>query len=324
MTEAAAPKKPRRLRPTTVAAQLCAVGFPSAIAGLLPSRHWLVDLPASFVVHGGATLLVGALVMLLARRWWLAGLFGTGIAAAATVVLPGQFFAGGGPSAPPNATAIEVLTMNLARGGEHNADRAIRQIERTAADIVFLSELTPAWLRRLDRHLDRYPFREVHADRGYFGVGLFSRLPIAAERIPLGFDFAPAIRARVHTPAGDIGLLGIHPPRPGRGKRCAQRDRALAAIPGAITDLPSRRIVFGDFNATPWNRAFRALLAETGLRHANGLGFAPTWPMSLPWPFRVPIDHVLVGGRIRVRETAVERSFGSDHAPLRARLALPD
>ncbi|MCA8954301.1 MAG: endonuclease/exonuclease/phosphatase family protein, partial [Planctomycetes bacterium] len=148
-----------------------------------------------------------------------------------------------------------------------------------------------------------------------------SRLPLAAAPIALGYAWAPALRGVVETAAGPVGVLGVHPPRPGTGARCHERDTALAAIPAVVADMPERRIVLGDFNATPWNAAFRALLANTGLRHANGTGFHPTWHTKLPWPLRIPIDHVMVDG-LGVVATEVGASFGSDHAPLLARLSF--
>ena len=43
----------------------------------------------------------------------------------------------------------------------------------------------------------------------------------------------------------------------------------------------------------------------------------------LPWPLRVPIDHVLVSSELGVASYAVGRDFGSDHLPLFATLRLP-
>ena len=190
--------------------------------------------------------------------------------------------------------------------------------------MLFCSELTPGWLEALTPALSVYDARCVHADPGYYGTGLFSRLPLRdAANEPLGVDWAPAVRAVVATPAGELGLLCVHTPRPGNRERGALRDRALAAIPAALAGLPPARVVFGDFNATPWNPAFGAMLAAAGLDRGSARTFRPTWPANLPWPLRIPIDHVLVGGGAALERCAAGAPFGSDHVPLSATVRVP-
>ncbi|MCA8967014.1 MAG: endonuclease/exonuclease/phosphatase family protein, partial [Planctomycetes bacterium] len=162
-----------------------------------------------------------------------------------------------------------------------------------------------------------YPFRCVRTAEGPFGVALLSRLPLTdATVVPLGFAWSPAVRATLTTAAGPIGVLGVHPPRPGGRSRNAERDRGLAALPGLLTGLPSRHLVIGDCNATPFNPSFRAMLAEAGLQNAARARWLPSWPQQLPWPLRVPIDHVLVSTTVQVAEIDTGPTFGSDHAPI--------
>lgn len=327
MTDEDDPPKPRRhIRASNIVAKLTSVGFPFAIAGLLPARHWIVDLPACFPVQGGALLLVGAIGLAIARRWWLGAIWGLGAVAALVVIAPGQIRCAAerlsADEGAPSAGRLTAMALNLQRGAHRHADRAVRLLETDTPDLLFVSELTPGWHRGMATVLGRYPHRHEQVDPGYYGLALYSRYPITATTVPLGVDWAPAMRATVRTPWGEVGLLGIHPPRPGRRHRNGNRDAALAAIPDRLEGLPARRLVLGDFNATPWNGAFSDLLGATELRHGNGLGFAPSWPTSLPWPFRVPIDHVLVGGPLVVEEVAIGDSFGSDHAPLFVRVRL--
>ncbi|MCA8975590.1 MAG: endonuclease/exonuclease/phosphatase family protein [Planctomycetes bacterium] len=317
----AEPDRPARpLRLSNLVALATAPAFAAAIAPHLPALHWILDLPASFAVQAGAVLLLGMLALLLARRWRLAALWSLGLCSALIAVVPGWLQTprlGDGGDRP-----VTLMTMNLARDNEGNADRASAEIRRVDPDLLFLSELTPAWLAALEPSLTAYPHRTVLADPGWFGLGLFSRLPLAqAEVIPLSVDWAPAIRATITTAAGALGVLGIHTPRPGGGRRCAERDAALAAVAAAIAPLPERRLVCGDFNSTPWNRAFPAMLAATGLLHASH-GHHPTWPQQWPWPLRVPIDHLLVSRGVGVERVEVGADFGSDHAPLIAELRL--
>ncbi|HEB52891.1 MAG TPA: endonuclease/exonuclease/phosphatase family protein [bacterium] len=97
-----------------------------------------------------------------------------------------------------------------------------------------------------------------------------------------------------------------------------ERDDALAAIPRLLENLPADRIVLGDFNATPWNAPFRRLLRTTGLAEGSTAWWLPSWPDPLPAPLRIPIDHVLTAGELRVVDAFVGASFGSDHRPIGA------
>jgi len=315
-----------RCRPTNVLVLLTLPALPAAIAPCLVrwlpiDWHWTVDLAACFPIQAGACLLVAAMVLFAARRRRLALLWAAGALAALAAVVPGWLAAGRAPV--PAGAPLRVLCLNLLRGNEQDAGPVLTIVRGHAPDVVFCSEVTPEWLAALLPGLTGFPHRHCHADPGYFGLALFSKLPLAsAEGIPLGYGWAPAVRAIVTTANGPIGLLGVHTPRPGLGDRCRERDLALAAIPQALAPLPPQRLVLGDCNATPWNRAFHELLTTTGLVDAGGDTFRPTWPVQLPWPLRVPIDHILLGGGIGAESIVTGPEFGSDHAPLFAVLRL--
>jgi endonuclease/exonuclease/phosphatase (EEP) superfamily protein YafD len=298
-----------------------APALPFAVAPLVGGSHWSLDLMACFPVQAMGWLGLCAILLAAARRWRAALAMAAGAAIAAAVVLPAWLRRP--PPGPSDAVPMRVLALNLLRGSEANAGRALAVVAAAAPDLLFCSEVTPAWHAALADHLPQLPHRCVQTDDGYFGVALFSHWPLRAEVLPLPFAWAPAVRAVVATPAGDVGVLGVHAPRPGSRQRCRERDQALAAIPAALAPLPARRAVLGDCNATPWNAAFRALLDATGLRPAADGVWLPTWPTALPRPLRVPIDHVLVSGGIGVERCAVGADFGSDHLPVFAALRLP-
>lgn len=294
-----------------------------ALAPWLAVRHWLVDLPACFVVQATAWLLLQTLILLLCKQFRFAALAGATALVGLGAVLPGWWAAGSAHRG--EGVPLRVLSLNLLRGNEAGSPAALATIRELAPDVVFGSEVTPAWLAALNQGLGDYPHHLAAADPGYFGLALWSKVPVRELAVlPLGVDWAPALRVVLETTAGPVGLLGVHTPRPGMGERCTERDRALAAIPAALAPLPARRVVVGDCNATPWNAGFRELLATTGMVDAAGDGFRPTWPTMWPWPLRVPIDHVLVGGGIGVTPGSAQcgPEFGSDHAPLFVELRL--
>ncbi|MFY9341149.1 MAG: endonuclease/exonuclease/phosphatase family protein [Planctomycetota bacterium] len=295
---------------------------PSALAPFVAHWHWSLDLLACFPVQAMAWLLLTSALLFAARRPKPAAALLALAVAAAVPVLPVFWHSPPAAIVAGPARTVRVLSLNLLRENHARAADALAVIREHDPDVLFCSELTPAWLAALSNALPQFPHRSVRTDPGWFGIALFSRWPVRAEVIPLGFEWAPAVRASVATPHGELGVLGVHTPRPGNGRRCAERDEALAAIPEALTPLPGARLVLGDCNATPWNAGFRDLLAATGLVPAND-GWQPTWTTTLPWPLRIPIDHVLVGGGVGVLSCRVGESFGSDHLPLSATLQLP-
>ncbi|MBL8729615.1 MAG: endonuclease/exonuclease/phosphatase family protein [Planctomycetes bacterium] len=310
-----------RLRPTNLVALLALPAFPPALAPFVAGLHWTIDLLACFAVQAMGALLLAAAVLFAARRWRLALLCLAGGLLAAAAVVPDWCT---GPAAPAAGPTLRLLSLNLLRGNEANAAAAVATVRASEADVVFCSEATPGWLAGLQPLLADDPHHHRAADPGYYGTLLLSRLPLVdARSLPLGVDWAPAVRAVVRAPAGDVGLLAVHTPRPGGRERGRNRDLALAAIPAALRGLPPQRVVFGDFNITPWNHAFGRLVADAELEPASARAFRATWPAALPWPLRVPIDHVLLGGGMQLVRCTVGASFGSDHLPLAAELRWP-
>lgn len=316
--------KPARVRTTNLLALLCLPALAPALAPWLAPWHWLADLLACFCAQALVCLLPAALVLAAARRFRLAGLMGAGALSALGAILvafAAERPAGSTEPAPGSGNRLRVFAANLLYGNEGNAGAFLAAVRARDPDVLFLCEATPTWLTAIDAPLSDYPFRCERAGQGPFGVAMWSRLPLRdTEIVPLGFDWAPAILATVQTQAGPTGVLGVHPPRPGGPRHNAERDRALAALPDLLARLPAPRIVLGDCNATPFNPSLRRVLAAAGMRLAGGAGWFPTWPQQVPWPLRVPIDHVLLDATVRATTFDTGPAFGSDHAPVFAEL----
>jgi endonuclease/exonuclease/phosphatase (EEP) superfamily protein YafD len=302
------------------------LGALPALAVFVASWHWLPDLAACFVVQSlwGLLLAAAALFALRARRRALACVGGALLAALGAMPdwcrgLPAA--PGPTPTLPANGASspsVRVLALNLLRGNEAHLAEALAVVRTEQPDVVFCSEVTPAWSRGLADGLADFPHRHLAPDPGYYGVALFSRLPLQSARtLGLPQTWAPALLAVVEAGGGhQLGLLGVHTPRPGDGERNRLRDEALAAIPAAVRELPPTHLVIGDHNATPWNPALRALLADGALRPATFADWLPTWPTHWPLPLRIPIDHAFVGPGLEVLDVHTGAAFGSDHLPL--------
>ena len=140
------------------------------------------------------------------------------------------------------------------------------------------------------------------------------RLVRREHRLPVGLD------ARRHE--GDRSGRKDHVLGSDRLAGTDERDHGLAAIAPMLDALPGRRVVLGDFNATPWNDAFQAMRRECGLSAGSTRWWLPSWPDPLPGLLRVPIDHVLVGGDLTVVEARLGPSIGSDHRPVLATILV--
>lgn len=309
---------PVKARWTNIVTLLTAPAVLGAVAPYCANWHWTIDLLACFPVQSCHWLLVGGATLALGRKWLPASIFATFSVIAAIAIMPGWFAQNNFPDIGESGSRIRVLSLNLLHSNDKGHATVLKVVRELKPDVIWCAEYTSDWQRFFRRELQDFPHRSELARNGSFGAALLSRHPLVlAEMIELGHSWAPACRAVVQLPSGPIGFLGVHAPPPGLSSRRSQeRDRGLAAIPLALENLPERRIVCGDFNATPWNASFQKLRADTGLSPGTTTWWLPTWPSSLPAPLRIPIDHVLVAGKLSVEEAQLGAHFHSDHLPL--------
>jgi len=290
--------------------------------GRCGSWHWLADQCSHFPAQYGLSLLLAAVVLLLARRWRTALLLLAFAAVDGWQLVP--LFTATPPQGAAGGGQVRAMHSNVMSDNDDHAT-LLATIRAAAPDFFAACEVTPAWQRSLDTLRDLYPHAITHATDDCFGIVLYSRHPLRdAAVIPLGFAWAPAIRAVVQTPHGDLGVLAVHTPRPGDRRNTMQRDQALAAIGSAIAPLPAARLVIGDLNVTRWSAPFQDLLFAAQLHDtADGAGWQPTWPTDVPSLLRIPIDQALVSSGIGVTHRRVGPYIGSDHLPLVVDLVLP-
>lgn len=327
---------PRLARLITLAAAPFAAAVLLAASG---SRYWLCDLAAHATAQCAQVLLLASVALALLRKWLLSlCLLPFAVLACyqalplwptpRSVLEPSLDAAPASNSTrtnPPANALLRCASVNLLVS---NTDRAavLRACTELPLDVLVASELTERWLADLAPLRESLPYY-VGRPAGVFGIGLWSRHPLrTSEVIPLGVAWAPAIRAVIDTPHGTLSVLGVHTPRASLfGQEWTDnRDLALDAIAEAIRALPKPRIVLGDCNATRWTAAYRTMLAASGLADtAEGAGWQPTWPVSLPSMLRIPIDQILVEPSVRVHRRWVGPETGSDHLPVFVELSLP-
>lgn len=311
------------------AGRLCAVALAglgaltllAAAAGL----GWLPELATHFRPQYVAALALLAPALLALRRRVLAAVAACLLAInaweAGAYLLPSAAT----PGAAADGGATRVVALNLYyRNGDFTASRAY--LERAAADVLVLSELTPGAVLALKPVTDRYPHRISVDRRSPWGLGVYSRYPLRDARwTNLGVRGGFNVHATVAAPGGAFELVAVHLASPTTPAHAALRDAQLAELARLLGPPESRagrppRVLVGDFNTTPFAPAFRALLAATGMHDARRpQGLLGTWPA--PWlPLLIQIDHCVADASAGVVRVTRGPYVGSDHYPLEVTL----
>jgi len=191
-------------------------------------------------------------------------------------------------------------------------------------DVVAVLEVDADWATALDGLADVFPHRVIRPRTDNFGIALLSRWPLDDVEVVAFTDTGfPSIVATVRRPAGDFRFIATHPYPPFNARSTDQLVTHLGGVAAAAVASSLPCLVAGDFNATPWSRPFRRLVATSGLvDSALGRGVQATWHAHLPAP-RIPIDHVLVPPEATVLRREVGPDIGSDHFPIEAEIVLP-
>jgi len=225
---------------------------------------------------------------------------------------------------------VATYNVNFGMAGDAATIALIRELD---ADLLFVQETNPKWVRALRRELgDEFPhmrFRKHSWPAG--GLGVLSRHPLAEEQlIREQAGHFPAMRVVVESPIGAVQALNVHLDPPGLRARQDGWIRAyyrsqevhlkeITAFAKRLDpDIPT--LIAGDFNedlrgkAVVWllERGFALSIAE----------FVPTWRWqtergTVKWQ----LDHLLFGPRLRVIDAGVVAGGNSDHQPIVATVA---
>jgi endonuclease/exonuclease/phosphatase (EEP) superfamily protein YafD len=223
--------------------------------------------------------------------------------------------------------------------------RTIEFLMASDADIIGLIEVSESWQLRLAPLFAKYPFKvDCFATVPECETILLSKLPITAPRAERVLGGAPVVvggevdwngkrfevlathlawpftpdfeqRWRVITDLAAVPILEGRLP----ATRQASQAENLAKLMNA---LPPDLVLMGDFNGAPWSRLQSAFNTATGLE--NAAGWELSWPTMLPWPLRLPIDHVLSRGHLVVTEFSAGPEIDSDHFPVIAEISWRD
>jgi endonuclease/exonuclease/phosphatase (EEP) superfamily protein YafD len=338
---AEAPRTLRKYAGHTMSAALSLLA-----AGLLSCQTviWLkplspnLSLIEQFAVHLVSLAAIGMFLALVLRRWIQ---MATLAALASTLAWP--VLAAHRPAAEvTDGHRLKVVSANLWFAAPTNQP-TIEFLMASDADIVGLIEVSASWQRALAPLFAKYPYKvDCFATIPECETVLLSKLPIKAPRAERVLGGAPVVvGGEVDWNGKRVEVLATHlawPFTPDYGQHWRVDPNAAPVLEGRLpasrqasqaenlaqllNTLPPDLVVMGDFNGAPWSRLQSAFSDATRLE--NAAGWELSWPTMLPWPFRLPIDHVLSRGHLVVTGFSAGPELDSDHFPVIAEIGWRD
>ncbi|MFY7806852.1 MAG: endonuclease/exonuclease/phosphatase family protein [Limnoraphis robusta] len=221
---------------------------------------------------------------------------------------------------------LRLLHLNLDVNNS-NYTPTLQYLDQQNADIIFLQEVTPAWLNQIESNLSRYQVIESRPLTNTQGVALL---------VPT--NLLPSLQVKnteiLHFPSGSerpmiatqiqgnqtLSILSLHVTRPrNNGTSNYQKTEldAVAAWSQQQQNQGNQVIIIGDFNLTPWSSRFRQFLQAAHLRNSQrGFGLQPTWLAGLPPFMMIAIDHAVYSEDLMTLDRKIGPKLGSDHLPL--------
>jgi endonuclease/exonuclease/phosphatase (EEP) superfamily protein YafD len=197
-------------------------------------------------------------------------------------------------------------------------------------DIVLAVETDDAWLEALQPLREIYPHRVEQPQNNYYGLVLFSRLPLFEPKVEFLVQHdIPSVHTAFELPSGDrIYLHGLHPrpPEPIHDQHSMARDAELVVVGRAIRSAGDRpTIVAGDLNDVAWSATTELFLRLSGLLDPRiGRGFFNSFHADKLY-LRYPLDHVFHSNHFTLTNLRRLPHIGSDHFPVMIELCYdPD
>jgi endonuclease/exonuclease/phosphatase (EEP) superfamily protein YafD len=205
-------------------------------------------------------------------------------------------------------------------------DLLLRVIEDAAPDVVLAVETDAKWAAGLKPLEKTYPHTLHQPQDNWYGMMLFSRLPLVDARCDfLVQDDIPSMHVVMELPGGvRVFLHGLHPrpPEPIRDQDSTPRDAELVLMGKTIGDEEDRpTIVAGDLNDVAWSPTSELFIRLSGLLDPRrGRGMYNSYNAKNPI-FRYPLDHVFHSNDFRLVELQRLPKIGSDHYPMLVELS---
>lgn len=221
-----------------------------------------------------------------------------------------------------------LVTNVLMENQQHQ--RLLQVIRDAGPDVILAVETDAVWAAALEPLVEHYPHVVRQPQENWYGMMLFSRLPLLEGRIEfLVQDDIPSVHAVLELPGRiRVFLHGLHPrpPEPIRRQHSTPRDAELVVMGRAIEAAGDRpTVVAGDLNDVAWSPSSELFIRLAGLLDPRrGRGFYNSYHAKIPL-FRYPLDHVFHSAHFRLVELRRLPPVGSDHFPMLVELSYePD
>ena len=235
------------------------------------------------------------------------------------------------PSRRPPADERRRLRLLISNVCMENTahERLLGMVREADPDVVLAVETNERWIRALEPLAADYPYVLRQPQDNWFGLVLFSRLPLRDARIEFMVqEDVPSVHAELELAGQRVVLRGLHPrpPEPVRDQDSTPRDAELVLVGKWIAKQGSVPVVVaGDLNDVAWSDTTRLFLRLSGLLDPRmGRGFYNTFHAHNPL-IRWPLDHVFHSNHFRLVELRRCGDIGSDHFPVLIELSYePD
>lgn len=199
-------------------------------------------------------------------------------------------------------------------------ERLLRLVRDTDPDVLLAVETDQRWVRALEPLAADYPHVIRQPQDNWFGLVLFSRLPLREARVEfLVQDDVPSVLAVLELAGERVVLRGLHPrpPEPLRDQDSTPRDVELVLVGRSTAQLNGApTVVAGDLNDVAWSDTTQLFLRLSGLLDPRmGRGFYNSYNARNPL-VRWPLDHVFHSNHFRLVELRRCEDIGSDHFPM--------
>jgi endonuclease/exonuclease/phosphatase (EEP) superfamily protein YafD len=221
--------------------------------------------------------------------------------------------------------SISLLMSNVQMENKHY-DRLIALVREVQPDVLLAVETDAGWTKALETALaSDFEHRVLQPQDNWYGMVVFSKLPMRSKVKFLVQDDIPSIHATLKLRSGDeVELHALHPrpPEPLRNQRSTPRDAELIVVGRAIEKERKKgpAIVAGDLNDVAWSETSQLFVRLSGLLDPRvGRGFYNSYNARNPMA-RFPLDHVFHSNHFKLVDLRRLRSIGSDHFPIFAHL----
>ncbi|MDZ5698334.1 endonuclease/exonuclease/phosphatase family protein [Chelativorans sp. M5D2P16] len=288
------------------------------VMGYWGALHPAFDALVHFRIHLAAVVVLAGLPLLLFQGWRRIGLTAMVLgltAIATTLALPIRDVQAWARVEPANGARYRLLQLNL-RYDNRTPKQVLSLIGRVEPDVITLEEVSAMWREEIALLRHAYPHQIIcPPPTPVGGVAILSRRPFLHPSRAQCLDRGALAIATVNFGGTAVDVAALHLGWPWPFEQPWQIPRVSAAL----QQLSETAILAGDLNAVPWSITARRIAAAGGLARLEAIG--PSWlarplPNALRRTVGLPIDNILVKGRLVPLDTRRLDDVGSDHLPV--------